>query len=249
MNSNCGDSAVFCTSGPHALSSQQRACHTVQELHLCTDHLDGPVTVQIQLPLLTATLVLQLEPGIIVVVWANIVIAAEPEIQHAYTPNELLVLEIIEEEFSSHRHNAVPNRIVRTIRSEKPPPHDIATQTPPQQGTDEEHEVTTVAVAAMVQPFKGTVNLWNSTGFGTDCTKGESLYNNGHEHNLVPELHLCKLHRILYCLDHGVQERACEPGKRTQRKVHCHKQYQPCKCHCNGLSGPYRPGCAASWAT
>ena len=83
------------------------------------DHLDGHVTVQIQLPLLTATLVLQHEPGIVVVVWANIVVAAEPVIQHAYTPNELLLLEIIEEVFSSHRLHTVPNRIVSTIRSEK----------------------------------------------------------------------------------------------------------------------------------
>ena len=67
------------------------------ELHVCTHHLDGLVTVQIQLPLLTATLVLQLEPGIVVVVWANFVVAAEPVIQHANTPNELLVLEIIDE--------------------------------------------------------------------------------------------------------------------------------------------------------
>ena len=52
------------------------------------DHHDGHVTVQIHLPLLTATLVLQLEPGIVVVVWANIVIAAEPVIQQAYTPND-----------------------------------------------------------------------------------------------------------------------------------------------------------------
>ena len=60
---------------------------------------NGHVTLQKHLPVLTATLVLQLEPGIVVVVWANIVVAAEPLIQHAYTPNELLVLEIIEEEF------------------------------------------------------------------------------------------------------------------------------------------------------
>ena len=63
------------------------------------DHLDGHDTVQINFSLLTATLVLQLEPGIVVVVWANFVVAAEPVIQHANTPNELLVLEIIEEEF------------------------------------------------------------------------------------------------------------------------------------------------------
>ena len=36
---------------------------------------------------------------IVVVVGANIVVAAEPVIQHANTPNELMVLEIIEEEF------------------------------------------------------------------------------------------------------------------------------------------------------
>ena len=72
---------------------------TVQELHVCTHHLDGLVTVQIHLPLLTATLVLQLEPGIVVVVWASIVIAAEPVIQHAYTPNDLLKLEVIESVF------------------------------------------------------------------------------------------------------------------------------------------------------
>ena len=93
------NSAVFCTSGPHALSSQQRHVTTDQELHLCTHHLDGLVTVQIHLPLLTATLVLQLEPGIVVVVWANIVIAAEPVIQHAYTPNDLLKLEVIDSVF------------------------------------------------------------------------------------------------------------------------------------------------------
>ena len=66
---------------------------------MCTHHLDGLVTVQIHLPLLTATLVLQLEPGIVVVVWANIVIAAEPEIQHANTPNDLLKVEEIDSVF------------------------------------------------------------------------------------------------------------------------------------------------------
>ena len=86
-------------------------------MHLCTLHHDGHVTVQIHLPLLTATLVLQLEPGIVVVVWANIVIAAEPVIQHAYTPKELLVLEMIEEVIYSHRLHTVPNRIVSTTRS------------------------------------------------------------------------------------------------------------------------------------
>ena len=87
---------------------------------------DGHVTVQIQLPLLTATLVLQLEPGKIVVVWANFVVSAEPVIQHANRPNELMILEIIDEIFSSHGLHTVPNRIVSTTRREKPPPYDIA---------------------------------------------------------------------------------------------------------------------------
>ena len=46
------------------------------------------------------------------------VVAADPAIQHANTPNVLLVLEIIDRVFSSHRPHAVPNRIVSTIRSE-----------------------------------------------------------------------------------------------------------------------------------
>ena len=121
MNCNCEDlrSYLHVQTPCPVVTTQQRHVTTDQELHLCTHHLVGLVTVQIQLPLLTATLVLQLEPGIVVVVWANFVIAVEPEIQHAYTPNELLVLEIIEEEFSSHRLHTVPNRIVSTIRSER----------------------------------------------------------------------------------------------------------------------------------
>ena len=67
MKATAETSAVFCTSGPH--------------------DLDGHVTVQIHLPLLTATLVLQLEPGNVVVVWAKIVIAADPIIEHANTLN------------------------------------------------------------------------------------------------------------------------------------------------------------------
>ena len=58
---------MFCTSGLH--------------------DLDGHVTVQIQLPLLTATLVLQHKPGIVVVVGAKIVIAVDPIIEHANTLN------------------------------------------------------------------------------------------------------------------------------------------------------------------
>ena len=113
-NCNCGETTVFCTSGPHALSEQQRACYQSPRTAPVNDHHDDHVTVQIHLPLLTATLVLQLEPGIVVVVWANIVEAAEPVIQHANSPNELMILEIIDEVFSSHRLHTVPNRIVST---------------------------------------------------------------------------------------------------------------------------------------
>ena len=116
--------------------------------------------VQIQLPLLTATLVLQHEPGIVVVVWANIVIAAEPVIQHAYTHNELLLLEKLKKYFPVNGFTLSPNRIVSTIRSEKSTTTRHRDANTRQQGktADEEHEVTTVAVAAMVQPPKGTVN-------------------------------------------------------------------------------------------
>ena len=116
-NCNCGKPQFSARLDPMPCRHNNRHVNTDQELHLCTLHLDGHVTVQIHLPLLTATLVLQLEPGIVVVVWAKNVIAAEPVIQHAYTPNELLVLEIIEEEISSHRLHTVPNRIVSTTRS------------------------------------------------------------------------------------------------------------------------------------
>ena len=112
-------------------------CHNTTGMShcLCTLHHDGHVTVQIHLPLLTATIVLQLEPGRVVVVWANIVIAAEPVIQHAYTQNDPLVLEINVEQFSSLRPHAVPNRIVKLSGVKPQPPHDIATQTHPQQGS------------------------------------------------------------------------------------------------------------------
>ena len=132
MNCSCGDLRSYLHVRTPCPVVTQRACHTDQKLHVCTHHLDGLVTVQIQLPLLTAKLVLQLEPGIIVVVWANFDIAAEPVIQHAHTPDELLELEIIEEVISSHRHHTVPNRIVSTTRKH-PPPHNIATQTPRRQ--------------------------------------------------------------------------------------------------------------------
>ena len=105
---------------------------------------------------LNVFLVLVISSRVVVVVWANFVIAADLEIQHAYTTNDLLVLEILIRNFPvigltlSQTESKAPPGV------KNPPPHDIATQTPP--SVDEEHEVTTVAVATMVQPFKGTVN-------------------------------------------------------------------------------------------
>ena len=98
MSCNCGDLRSYLHVRTPCPVVTQRACHTDQKLHVCTHHQDGLVTVQIQLPLLTAKLVLQLEPGIIVVVWANFDMAAEPVIQHAHTPDELLELEINEQQ-------------------------------------------------------------------------------------------------------------------------------------------------------
>ena len=83
------------------------------------------------------------------------------------THNVLLILEIIESVFSSHRPHAVPNEIVSTIRSENstttrrhrnantPAAHWAAES---RQSAYVEHAVTTDAVATMVQPTKRTVN-------------------------------------------------------------------------------------------
>ena len=79
----------------------------------------------------TATIALQLELEVVVVVGANNVNAADPAIQHPKTPNVFLVLEIIDDVFSIHRPHAVPNRIIKLSGVKPPPPHDIATQTPP----------------------------------------------------------------------------------------------------------------------
>ena len=79
-----------CVHGPKKPSRHTMKCNCGdlrRFLHVCTHDLDGHVTVQIHLPLLTATLVLQREPGIVVVVWANIVIAAETIIEYANTHN------------------------------------------------------------------------------------------------------------------------------------------------------------------
>ena len=156
MSCNCGDLHSFLHDWTPCPDKTQRACHTVQELHLCTLHQDGHVTVQIHLPLLTATLVLQLEPGIVGVVWANIVIAAESNSACIHTERPLGTGKNVEQ-LSSLRLHTVPNRIVSTTRKH-PPPHDIATQTPLQHkgaaesgpSADEEYGVTTIAVATMV---------------------------------------------------------------------------------------------------
>ena len=94
------------------------------------------------------------------------VVAAEPAIQHANTPNVLLVLEIIDEIFSSHRPHTVPNKIVSTIRSENSTTrrhrdantHAAHWAAESGQSAYVEHVVTTDAVATMVQPTKETVN-------------------------------------------------------------------------------------------
>ena len=70
------------------------------------------------IPLPTATLVLQHEPGKVVVVWANIVIAGDPVIEHANTPNDERVLDVIDGVFSLHGLSAVPRNIASTIRRE-----------------------------------------------------------------------------------------------------------------------------------
>ena len=62
---------MFCTSGPH--------------------DQDGHVAVQIHLPLLTATLALQLKPGSSCNCRCKSVEAADPTIKHADAPNVLLV--------------------------------------------------------------------------------------------------------------------------------------------------------------
>ena len=130
----------------------------------CARTTNGHVSVQIHLPLLTATLVLQREPGKVVVVWANIVLATEPVIQHAHTLDELLVLEIIEEGISSQLHT-VPNRIVGTTRRKTTTTRHRDANTLVAHWAEEsgqsayvEHVVTTDAVATMEQPTKETVN-------------------------------------------------------------------------------------------
>ena len=68
-NCNCGKPQFSARLDSMPCRHNNGHVNTDQELHLCTLHLDGHVTVQIHLPLLTATLVLQLEPGIVGVVW------------------------------------------------------------------------------------------------------------------------------------------------------------------------------------
>ena len=63
---------------------------TVTDLHLCSSTA------------CTATLALQLELEVVVVVGAKFVIAADPNIEHANTPNGQMVLEVIDGVFSLH---------------------------------------------------------------------------------------------------------------------------------------------------
>ena len=71
------------------LGEEPRRRHTPgQHFHDTTVHLDGHVAEQIQLPLLTATLAINLNREE-VIVSANSVVAAEPVIQHAYTQRTL----------------------------------------------------------------------------------------------------------------------------------------------------------------
>ena len=59
-NCNCGKPQFSARLDPMPCRHNNGHVTTVQELHLCTLHLDGLVTVQIQLPLLTATLAFNL---------------------------------------------------------------------------------------------------------------------------------------------------------------------------------------------
>ena len=71
---------------PSWVKNRERRHTPGQHFQADTLHLDGLVTVQIQFPLHTATLALELEPGKDVVVGANLVVVAEPDSQQAYTP-------------------------------------------------------------------------------------------------------------------------------------------------------------------
>ena len=116
-----GRAPVYTALKTHPVKPRRRTATAETSAVICTSglhDLDGHVTVQIHLPLLTATLVLQLEPGIVVVVWAKIVIAGDPVIEHANTPNDERVLDVIDGVFSLHRHNAVPCRTTSTTRRE-----------------------------------------------------------------------------------------------------------------------------------
>ena len=107
----------------------------------------------------TATIALQLELDVVVVVGANNVNAAEPTIQHAKTPRLLSTGNNRQCIFQSSASRC-PKQNHKTIRSETSTTtrHRDAYTPAAGQSADEEHEVTTVAVATMVQPFKGTVN-------------------------------------------------------------------------------------------
>ena len=101
---------------------------------------------------------------VVEVVWANIVNATEPVIQHAYTPNDLLVLEVNEGVYP-FISNATQIESYAPSGVKLPPSHDMATQAPalhietaePMQSADAEYKATTVVVASMVLTVTGTV--------------------------------------------------------------------------------------------
>ena len=98
----------------------------------------------------------------VVVVGAKNVVAAVPVIEHADTPNVLLVQEGIDGVLSfigiaAERESYAPSGV------KHPPSHDMATQAPalhietakPVQSADAEYKATTVVVASMVLTVKG----------------------------------------------------------------------------------------------
>ena len=139
----------------HQCQAEARRRHSYGQ-HFCTItvHLEGLVTVQIHLPQLTATLSLQHEPEVVVIVGANLVVAGDPVIQHAYAPDVLLELEVLDGVLSRHRLHAVPKRIECAIGSEtftttqhrdaNTPLHIGVTKLV--QSADAEHVVTTASV-------------------------------------------------------------------------------------------------------
>ena len=125
----------------------------------CARTTNGHVSVQIHLPLLTATLVLQREPGKVVVVWANTVLATEPVIQHAHTRRTLGTGNNRRRYFQSASHWIGTTRS-KTTTTRHRDANTLVAHWAEESGQSAyvEHVVTTDAVATMEQPTKGTVN-------------------------------------------------------------------------------------------